>query len=293
MVSKLYGAIEAGGTKFVCAVADEDLKVIERVSIKTTVPAETMADVFKFFEKYQTELVAIGIASFGPIDVNRKSETYGYITNTPKPGWKNYDFLGEMKKRFDVAYAWTTDVNGAAYGELKKGAAYGKDSCVYLTVGTGIGGGVVINGKVIEGYQHPEIGHIVMRRHPKDQYVGHCPFHQDCLEGLAAGPAIEARQGGIKAYDIPKDDEAWEIVAYYLAQACVDLTLILSPEKIIFGGGVSKQEQLFPMIRRSFAEQMKDYVSTPDLDDYIVHVQLEDDAGITGCLLLAKEAVEQ
>lgn len=292
-MGKLYGAIEAGGTKFVCAVADEELNVLERVSIKTTVPAETMADVFKFFEKYQTELVAIGIASFGPIDVNRKSETYGYITNTPKPGWKNYNFLGEMKKRFDVAYAWTTDVNGAAYGELKKGAAQGKDSCVYLTVGTGIGGGVVINGKVIEGYQHPEIGHIVMRRHPKDQYAGHCPFHHDCLEGLAAGPAIEARQGGVKAYDIPKDDEAWEIVAYYLAQACVDLTLILSPEKIIFGGGVSKQEQLFPMIRRSFAAQMKNYVSTPDLDDYIVHVQLGDDAGITGCLLLAKEAVEK
>ena len=185
-MSKLYGAIEAGGTKFVCAVADEDLNILERVSIPTTVPAETMADVFKFFEKH--DVVSIGIASFGPIDVNRKSETYGYITNTPKPGWKDYDFLGEMKKRFDVDYAWTTDVNGAAYGELKRGAAKGKDSCVYLTVGTGIGGGVVINGKVIEGYGHPEIGHIVMRRHPEDHYEGHCPFHHDCLEGLAAGP---------------------------------------------------------------------------------------------------------
>ena len=288
-MSKLYGAIEAGGTKFVCAVADEDLNILERVSIKTTVPAETMAEVFAFFEKHQVE--AIGIASFGPIDVNRNSKTYGYITNTPKPGWKNYDFLGEMKKRFAVPYAWTTDVNGAAYGELKRGAASGKDSCVYLTVGTGIGGGVVINGKVIEGYGHPEIGHIVMRRHPKDHYEGHCPFHKDCLEGLAAGPAIEARQGGIKAYDIPKDDQAWEIVAYYLAQACVDLTLTLSPEKIIFGGGVSKQVQLFPMIRESFAKQLNDYVQTPPLEDYIVHVDLGDDAGITGCLLLAKEAV--
>ncbi len=123
-MSKLYGAIEAGGTKFVCAVADEDLNILERVSIPTTVPAETMADVFKFFEKH--DVVSIGIASFGPIDVNRKSETYGYITNTPKPGWKDYDFLGEMKKRFDVDYAWTTDVNGAAYGELKRGAAKGK-----------------------------------------------------------------------------------------------------------------------------------------------------------------------
>ena len=165
-MSKLYGAIEAGGTKFVCAVADEDLNILERVSIPTTVPAETMADVFKFFEKH--DVVSIGIASFGPIDVNRKSETYGYITNTPKPGWKDYDFLGEMKKRFDVDYAWTTDVNGAAYGELKRGAAKGKDSCVYLTVGTGIGGGVEINGKVIECYGHPEIVHILMRRHQED-----------------------------------------------------------------------------------------------------------------------------
>lgn len=285
-MTKLYGAIEAGGTKFVCAVADENLNIVKRVSIPTTVPEKTMNDVFMFFRKY--ELQAMGVASFGPIDVNRDSDTYGYITNTPKKGWKNYNFLGDLKQQFHIPYAWTTDVNGAAYGELKKGAAQNESSCVYLTVGTGIGGGIVTNGKVIEGYGHPEIGHIIVRRHPEDKYTGNCPFHHDCLEGLAGGPAIEARNG-VKPYDIPKDDKAWKIEAYYLAQACVDLTLVLSPEKLVFGGGVSKQSQLFPMVRESFKKQMNDYVSTPNLQDYIVPAKLGDNAGITGCFLLAKE----
>src|SRR5699024_1048665 len=135
----------------------------------------TMSEVFKFFEENPCD--AIGIGSFGPIDVNRNSDTYGYITTTPKEGWANYDFLGEMKKRFDVPYAWTTDVNVAAYGELKRGAAKGLDSCVYLTVGTGVGGGGVVNGKLLEGFGHPEMGHMIMRRHPDDKYEGHCPYH--------------------------------------------------------------------------------------------------------------------
>ena len=287
-MSKIYGAIEAGGTKFVCAVSDENMNILKRVKIPTTVPEETMAEVFKFFD--ENPVCAMGIGSFGPIDVNRKSETYGYITTTPKQGWANYDFLGDMKRHYDIPYVWTTDVNVAAYGELKRGAARGKESCVYLTVGTGVGGGGVINGQLLEGYGHPEMGHMLLRRHPEDKYEGKCPFHHDCLEGLCAGPAVEARHHGVKAYDIPKDDKDWEIEAYYLAQACMTYTLVLSPEKIIFGGGVSKQEQLFPMIRKSFKEQMNGYVKTPDLDDYIVLVELGDDAGITGCLLLAIEA---
>lgn len=290
-MAKKYGAIEAGGTKFVCAVSDENLNVLKRVKIPTTVPAETMSEVFKFFEENPCD--AIGIGSFGPIDVNRNSDTYGYITTTPKEGWANYDFLGEMKKRFDVPYAWTTDVNVAAYGELKRGAAKGLDSCVYLTVGTGVGGGGVVNGKLLEGFGHPEMGHMIMRRHPDDKYEGHCPYHKDCLEGLTAGPAVEARHHGVKAYEIPKDDHDWEIEAYYLAQACMDLTVVLSPEMIIFGGGVSKQEQLFPMMRESFKKQMNGYLKTPDLDKYIVHCALGDDAGITGCLLLAQEEDEK
>lgn len=284
----LFGAIEAGGTKFVCAVSDSELNILERVSIPTTVPEETMAAVFAFFDKH--DVVSIGVGSFGPIDVNKKSETYGYITTTPKKGWTNYNFLGSLKERYDIPVAWTTDVNAAAYGELKKGAAVGKDSCLYLTVGTGIGGGVVIDGKIINGYGHPEVGHIIVKRHPEDSYEGTCPFHKDCLEGVAAGPSLEKRYG-VKGHELEPTHKAWEVEAYYLAQAIMNYTLVLSPEMIIFGGGVMKQEQLFPLMRESYKKQVNGYVATPKLEEYIVPCALGDNAGITGCLLLAMEEV--
>ncbi len=282
----MYGAIEAGGTKFVCAVSDKTLKIIERVSIPTTKPEETMEEVFAFFDRYPIE--TIGIGSFGPIDVNTNSTTYGYITSTPKLAWKDYNFVGEMKKRYQIPIAWTTDVNAAAYGELKKGAAIGKESCVYLTVGTGIGGGGVVNGQLLSGFGHPEMGHLLLKIHPEDHFAGNCPYHGNCLEGIAAGPAIEARTGK-KGQLIEEKDPIWNMEAYYLAQAIVNYTLILSPEKIIFGGGVMKQKQLFPLIRAEFKAQMAEYVQTPPLEDYIVPCELGDDAGITGCLLLAQE----
>lgn len=174
-----YGAIEAGGTKFVCAVSNENLEIIERVSIPTTTPDETMKSVFEFFDKYNLE--AIGIGSFGPIDVNKKSKTYGYITTTPKLAWANYNFVEIIKDRYNIPIGWTTDVNAAALGELKKGAAFGLQSCVYLTVGTGIGGGAVINGQLLEGYGHPEMGHILVRMHSNDKYEGACPYHSKLL----------------------------------------------------------------------------------------------------------------
>lgn len=280
------GAIEAGGTKFVCAVSDEQLTIVAREQIPTTTPAETMGAVISFFQKNPVD--AMGIGSFGPIDVAVNSATYGYITATPKVGWRDYDFLGTMKKAFDIPYVWTTDVNVAAYGELKLGAGQGLKSCVYLTVGTGIGGGAVINGQLLHGFGHPEMGHMLIRHDPADTYQGHCPFHADCLEGLAAGPALEQRYQR-KAQTLAGDDPAWTLEANYLAQACVDLTVTLSPEMIIFGGGVMKQQQLFPLIRQQFAQQLAGYVPTPAIDDYIVPVQLGDNAGITGCLLLAQE----
>lgn len=286
-MTKYYGAIEAGGTKFVCAIGDEQMNIVKRAKFATRRPAETMPEVIEFFKEYPLEKMAIG--SFGPIDVNQNSATYGYVTSTPKEGWANYNFLGELKKNFDIDYVWTTDVNVAAYGELKLGAAKGKESVLYLTVGTGVGGGGVINGKLLQGYGHPEMGHIILRRHPEDHYEGNCPYHRDCLEGLAAGPAVEKRHHGQKAVTIPSDDQDWEIEAYYLAQACLDYTLVLSPEMIVFGGGVMHQEHLFEKMRASFSEQMKDYVKTPALDEYIVHAQLGDDAGLTGCLLLAMD----
>lgn len=283
----MFGAIEAGGTKFVCAVSDENFTIKERVSIPTTTPEETMTEVFSFFDQY--ELTAIGIGSFGPIDVNKESDTYGFITSTPKTAWKFYDFLGSVKNRYSVPIGWTTDVNAAALGEIKLGAAKGLKSCVYLTVGTGIGGGAVINGELLEGYGHPEMGHIPVRLHPNETYKGTCPYHGDCLEGIAAGPAIEGRFGK-KGHLLADQEEVWEMEAYYLAQALMNYTLILSPERIVLGGGVMKQKQLYPLVRQKFAELMNDYVQVPDLEQYIVAPGLEDNAGILGSLLLAADA---
>lgn len=283
----MFGAIEAGGTKFVCAVSDENFTIKERVSIPTTTPEETMTEVFSFFDQY--ELTAIGIGSFGPIDVNKESDTYGYITSTPKTAWKFYDFLGSVKNRYSVPIGWTTDVNAAALGEIKLGAAKGLKSCVYLTVGTGIGGGAVINGELLEGYGHPEMGHIPVRLHPNETYKGTCPYHGDCLEGIAAGPAIEGRFGK-KGHLLADQEEVWEMEAYYLAQALMNYTLILSPERIVLGGGVMKQKQLYPLVRQKFAELINDYVQVPDLEQYIVAPGLEDNAGIIGSLLLAADA---
>lgn len=282
----MYGAIEAGGTKFVCAVSYEDFNIIDRVSIPTTTPAETMEAVFQFFDKFS--LTSMGIGSFGPIDVNHHSDTYGYITTTPKKGWQDFNFLGGIIERYNIPVAWTTDVNAAAYGEYRKGNAKDSDSCLYLTIGTGIGGGAVINGKIQGGFGHPEMGHLLVQSHPDDDFEGICPYHEGCLEGLASGPAIESRYHQ-KAYELEKEAKVWELEAFYLGQALVNYTLILRPEKIILGGGVMKQKQLFPLVRNQFKEQMGGYVSTPDIDQYIVDPGLGDNAGIIGCLLLAAD----
>lgn len=287
-MKNMFGAIEAGGTKFVCAVSDSNFTIEDRVSIPTTTPEETMAEVFAFFDQY--EVTAIGIGSFGPIDVNRNSDTYGYVTSTPKTAWKYFDFLGAVKRRYVVPVGWTTDVNAAALGEIKMGAAKGLNSCLYLTVGTGIGGGAVINGELLEGYGHPEMGHMPVRLHPDETYKGTCPYHGDCLEGIAAGPAIEGRFGK-KGHLLEDQKEVWEMEAYYLAQALMNYTLILSPERIVLGGGVMKQEQLYPLVRQKFTELMNGYVQVPDLEEYIVAPDLGDNAGITGSLLLAAEQI--
>lgn len=285
----LYGAIEAGGTKFVVAVGEENGKIIKRESFPTEKPEITMEKVYAFFENYRAELVAIGIGSFGPIDIRKKSDTYGYITQTPKLAWRNYDFVGNMKAKFDVPIGFTTDVNAAALGEVKLGAAADVESCIYLTVGTGIGGGAVVNGKILEGYSHPEMGHILIGNEKEDTFEGTCPSHKNCLEGLAAGSAIEARWGK-KGVDLSEDKAVWDLEASYLAKALLNYTLILSPERIVLGGGVMKQRQLFPLIREKIVALNNDYIELPDLESYIVPPKLEDNAGITGCVLLAVEA---
>lgn len=286
----MYGAIEAGGTKFVCAISDENFEIKERVSIPTTTPEETLSHVFEFFDQFKLD--SIGIGSFGPIDVNKKSATYGYVTTTPKVAWTNFDFLGAVKKRYEIPVGWTTDVNAAALGELKKGAAIGLDSCVYLTVGTGIGGGAVVNGELLAGYGHPEMGHMLVRLHPDESYGGFCPYHGNCLEGIAAGPAIEGRYG-VKGRELADKIEVWQMEAYYLAQALMNYTLILSPERIVLGGGVMKQNQLYTLVREEFKKLMAGYVAVPPLEEYIVAPGLGDNAGVTGCLLLAADELNK
>lgn len=284
----LIGGIEAGGTKFVCGIGDEKGEILERISFPTETPEITLRKVIDFFK--DKNINALGVGSFGPVDLNSNSSTYGFITKTPKLAWTDFNIVGYLKKYFSVPVFFDTDVNGAALGEAVWGAAKGLKSCVYLTVGTGIGGGAFVSGKLIHGMLHPEMGHIIIKRHPKDSYRGKCPFHQDCLEGLASGPAIEERWG-VKGHNLPSDHFAWDLEAYYIAQALVNYILILSPEKIILGGGVMKQKQLFPKIREEVKRLLNGYIQTESilksLDSYIVPPTLEDNAGLLGAIALA------
>ena len=286
----MYGAIEAGGTKFVLSVGDEALEIIDQLTIPTVSPEKTMPLVIEFFKQFEKKLLAIGIGSFGPIDVNPESSTYGFITQTPKLKWRNYDFLGNIQKAFpNVKTAWTTDVNASAYGEYA--VRDGVENLVYYTVGTGVGGGGVKQGKFVEGISHPEMGHIPVKKHADDSFDGHCPSHGDCLEGLASGPAVEARFEK-SAKDIPADDPYWDIQAYYIAQSAYTTTLLLAPEMIIYGGGVMKVEGLLEKVRLAFDKLNQGYMSTPDLEKYIVSPKLEDSAATIGCFAMAKELMK-
>lgn len=289
----MLGAIEAGGTKFVCAVGTKEGRLIERVQIDTEFPEITMPKVISFFKKHP--VIALGVGTFGPADIDMSSDTYGNITSTPKPGWRNYPFLKTLKEALDVPIEFNTDVNAAALGELMHGAAKGLDSCLYITVGTGIGAGAVVQGELLQGLSHPEMGHVLVRRHSDDTYEGHCPYHGDCVEGMAAGPAIEERWGK-KGIELADRLEVWELEAHYLAQALMQYILIVSPKRIIMGGGVMKQAQIFSLIHQEVGKLLNGYVSLPQItdqiDEYIVPPALGDDAGITGSLMLAKQALE-
>ena len=286
-------AIEAGGTKFICGIGNEKGEIFEKISIPTTVPEETMKKVIEYFKEKEFE--AMGIGSFGPIDPVKSSETYGCISKTPKPHWSDYNIVGELKKNFNVPMEFDTDVNGAALGESLWGAGKGLNNVMYITVGTGIGAGAVVNGKMLQGLTHPEMGHISIKRNENDKYKGKCPFHSDCLEGLASGPAIEERWGE-KGYNLEDKNEVWELEAYYLAQALVNYILILSPERIIMGGGVMKQKHMFPLIRKNVKEFLNGYVHKKeileDIDNYIVYPGLEENAGLMGSLALGSLALE-
>lgn len=269
----LLGSIEAGGTKFVCAVGNEDYQIKDQIQIPTTTPVETLTQVVDYFKQF--ELAALGIASFGPIEIRKTSPKYGFITTTPKPGWRDTDFLGLIKKELKIPISWTTDVNGSAFGEYTLSTLFNEkiNSLVYYTIGTGVGAGTVIDGHLIGGLGHPEMGHVLLKRHPDDlNFKGICPYHGDCLEGLVAGPTFEARTGK-KGKDVPLTDKTWDIMAYYIAQAVIQTTLILRPNKVVFGGGVTN-ETLLEKIRNEFQRILNGYVEVPPLDQYITPPQV-------------------
>ena len=288
----LIGALEAGGTKMVCAIGKEDGTILEQVSIPTTTPEETIPKLIEYFK--DKEIEALGVAAFGPVDVKPESETYGYILDTPKLAWRHKDLLGRLKAELKVPMGLDTDVNGSCLGEVTYGCARGLDSVIYITIGTGVGVGVCINGKLLHGMLHPEGGHILLARHEDDPTGGICPYHKNCLEGFASGPSIEARWGK-KAVELVDRPEVWEMESYYIAQALVDYIMLLSPRKIILGGGVMHQEQLFPMIRQKVREMLNGYIKTKELEDmdsYIVPASLHDDQGIMGCIKLGLNALQ-
>jgi fructokinase len=297
-VASLVGGIEAGGTKFVCAVGTgpDDIRAESR--FPTTGPDETIALAIQFFREQQAQLgslSALGIASFGPIDPQPGSARFGYITSTPKPGWRDTDFGGRVSRELGLPVGFDTDVNVAALGEARWGAAQGLDTFLYLTVGTGIGGGGLVNGRMMHGLIHPEMGHVrIPHDRIEDPFPGRCPFHGDCLEGLASGPAIEERWGR-PSKELPPDHPAWPLEAKYLALALVNYICTFSPQRLILGGGVMEQQQLFPLIRRQVQQLLNDYVQAPavleQIDGYIVSPGLGNRAGVLGAIALAQDQV--
>ena len=291
---KLYGALEAGGTKMVCAIGDENGNILERISIPTRTPAETMGPMIDFFRG--KEIRALGIGCFGPVDLKKGSRTYGYITSTPKLAWQNYPIVAEFEKALGVPVGFDTDVNAAALGEATWGCTRDVENSIYITVGTGVGVGVIIGGKPYHGMLHPEGGHILLARHPDDPMVGSgCPFHENCLEGLAAGPSLEKRWG-IKGAELTGRKEVWQLEAYYIGQALADYILILSPERIVLGGGVTHQEGLLALIRQETAKQLAGYIRTAAIDHLesaSVGVSLNDTQGVMGAVKLAMDAEQE
>jgi fructokinase len=291
----LYGGIEGGGTKFVCAVGScpEDLRDIS--CFETTSPTETIDGIIDYFREQNKKqrLSAIGIGSFGPVDLNKKSPTYGYITSTPKTIWQNTNLYGKMKDTLNVPVGFDTDVNAAALGEYEWGAARDLTDFIYLTIGCGIGGGGMINGKLLHGLIHPEMGHIFIPHDEEyDPYEGVCPFHGDCFEGLASGLSIKNRWGK-PGEQLGSEHPAWGLEAKYISIALINYICTLSPERIIIGGGVMKQRQLLPLIHQRVIKILNNYIRVPEITEniqkYIVLPELGDKAGVLGAIALAKK----
>ena len=296
----IYGAVEGGGTKFVCAVGRGPDRIDAEASFETTTPVETMRRVVDFFREQEAKwgrIATIGFACFGPLDPNPASPRYGQILPTPKPGWSNANVVGMLSESFDVPIVFDTDVNGAALGEWRWGRAQGLQTFIYLTVGTGIGGGAFVEGKLLHGLLHPEMGHLLIRHDwERDPFEGACPFHGDCFEGLASGVAIEKRWG-MRGNLLEPDHAAWDLEAEYIAQAMTNYTVILSPQRIILGGGVGSVPHLLPKIQRRTRELINGYIQSDvileDIESYIVHPGLGHRSGVLGALALAEEAAQK
>lgn len=293
-MGKLYGSIEAGGTKFVCAVGDEEFTVVDKTQFPTTTPEETIAQTIAYFKTFEADLAGMAIGSFGPIDIDPSSETYGYITTTPKSGWANVDLLGQLSAAFKIPFDVTTDVNSSAYGEVL--ARPGVESLVYYTIGTGIGAGAIQHGHFIGGLGHTEAGHTYVMLHPDDMakgFLGVCPFHKGCLEGMAAGPSIEARTG-VRGERLDQEADVWDIQAFYIAQAALQATMLYRPQVIVFGGGVMAQEHMVLRVHDKFTTLLSGYLPVPDLTDYIVTPAVADNGSATlGNFALAKLAAQE
>ena len=294
-MSRLLGGVEAGGTKFVCAVGRGPGELVAEARFPTTTPGETIARAIEFFRQAAGDEMpaAVGIGSFGPIDPDPESPTFGHITSTPKPGWAHTDLAGSVGRALDVPVGFDTDVNAAALAEHRWGAAQGLDTFVYLTVGTGIGGGAMVGGRLVHGLLHPEMGHLLIARHEDDDFAGVCPFHGTCLEGLASGPAIE-RRWGQRSETLPEDHPAWELEAHYLALGLANVVCVLSPQRIILGGGVASRARLFSAVRRKLRALLNDYVVVAAIarenEEFIVPPGLGHRSGVLGAIALAERA---
>lgn len=282
--------IEAGGTKFIVAIFDNDYKIIDQINIKTTTPDETMGKVCKFLSNFSFN--SIGIGCFGPIELDITNPKYGYITNTPKSSWIDFNIVGYLKEKFDVYIGFDTDVNAACLAEVKKGIAVDCSNVLYITIGTGIGGGIMSNGNLLHGLLHPEVGHVSLKRHPDDTFEGVCPYHSDCFEGLCSGPALFKRYG-IPGEKLPIDHEAWKYQAYYIGQALANYILVLSPEMIILGGGVMQQQHLLKSIKLETQKALNGYVASENItkyiDNYIVIPKLFPISGLVGACILGEK----
>lgn len=295
----MLAGVEAGGTKIVCMVGSGPDRVTAIETVPTTTPTETLGRVAEFFTDIRaagTDLAALGIASFGPLDLDPTSLTYGHVTTTPKPGWRGTNILGWLRDALDVPTSIDTDVNGAAYGEYLWGAGRGTSNVAYLTVGTGIGGGAVVAGRPLHGLVHPEMGHLSVVRHPADRYPGRCPFHGDCLEGLASGPALAERFGRAPESLEAELPEARELTAWYVAQLVCAITYVLSPERVVIGGGVLGMPGLLEAIRLGAIRRLKGALPLKVLEGvgagYVVAPELGKRSGVLGAIALALQQVQ-